>query len=196
MNHFLIDQALNLSANKTPAENWTELRPLWEDLPQSAQKRHALNKAVGAQTMEFRHHNVEFGYTYSPAASTAVVDDGSPPYVPLDPIRLYEPSTQPGHPLPHAWVEREGERIALGTLAYHGQFLLIAGEDGQEWVAAAERLAAAGAPAAPRHPGRRHRRRLCRCPLLLAQATRHISRRRGAGPARPLHRLSVTARRG
>ncbi len=89
--------------------------------------------------MEFRNHHVEFGYAYQ---SSAVIEDGSPPYVPLDPIRLYEPSTKPGHALPHAWVEREGERIALGTLVYHGQFLLIAGEEGQDWVAAARRLAA------------------------------------------------------
>ena len=22
-------------------------------------------------------------------------------------VRLYQPSTKPGHPIPHAWVERE-----------------------------------------------------------------------------------------
>ena len=138
MNHFTIDRALNISADKTPAKNWGELRPLWEDLPRSAEKRHNLNMAIGSQTMEFRHHNVEFGYTYH---SSAVIDDGSAPYVPLDPIRLYEPSTKPGHPLPHAWVEREGERIALGTLVHDGYFLLIAGEDGQDWIRAAQQIA-------------------------------------------------------
>ena len=139
MNHYTIDQALGLSPDKSPEDNWAEVRPLWEDLPASADKRHALNRAIGSQTIEFRHHNVEFGYTYR---SSAAVDDGSPPYVPLDPVRLYEPSTKPGHPLPHAWVEREGERLALGTLVDGGHFVLIAGEEGQAWVDAAEKLAA------------------------------------------------------
>src|SRR3989441_508043 len=139
MNHYTIDQALGLSPDKSPEDNWAEVRPLWEDLPGSADKRHALTRAIGSQTIEFRHHNVEFGCTYR---SSAVVDDGSAPYVPLDPVRLYEPSTKPGHPLPHAWVEREGERLALGTLVDGGHFVLIAGEEGQAWVDAAEKLAA------------------------------------------------------
>lgn len=140
MNHFTIDQALNLSADNTPEQNWAELRPLWEDLPTSHGKRHAVNQAIGSQTMEFRHHNVEFGYTYS---SSAIVDDGSPDEVPLDGVRLYEPSTRPGHPMPHAFVEREGERVPLGTLVHGGKFLLVAGEDGHDWVEAANKLAAA-----------------------------------------------------
>jgi 2,4-dichlorophenol 6-monooxygenase len=62
--------------------------------------------------------------------------------VPLDPVRLYEPSTRPGHPLPHAWVERSGERLALGSFVHGGYFVLVAGEDGQPWIEAAEKLAA------------------------------------------------------
>ena len=141
MNHFTIDQALNLSEDKTPEQNWAELMPLWdESLPGSAEKRHALNAAIVSQTMEFHHHNVEFGYRYH---STAVVDDGSPAYVPLDPVRLYEPGTQPGAPLPHALVELQGQRIALGSLVGSGQFLVIAGEQGGAWVEAANQLAQA-----------------------------------------------------
>jgi 2,4-dichlorophenol 6-monooxygenase len=56
-------------------------------------------------------------------------------------VRIYEPSTRPGSPLPHAWVEREGERIALGSLVHDGHFVLIAGEDGQAWVDAARVVA-------------------------------------------------------
>ncbi len=137
-NHFNIDKALSLTPEKTAKENWDELRPLWEDLPNSAEKRHAVNSAIVSQTMEFRHHNVEFGYTY---ASTAIVDDGTPPLMPLDKVRIYQPSTRPGHPLPHAWVEKEGTRIALNALVHGGKFVLIAGEDGQSWVDAAHELA-------------------------------------------------------
>ena len=91
-NHFNIDKALSLSPEKTVKEKWDELRPLWEDRPNSAQKRHTVNSAIVSQTMEFRHHNIEFGYTY---ASSAIVSDGTPKPVPLDKIRIYQPSTRP-----------------------------------------------------------------------------------------------------
>lgn len=140
MNHATIDQALSLSPDNTPEQNWAELAPLWHDGPQSAAKRQAVNQAVASQTIEFHHHNTEFGYRYD---STAVVPDGSPAYVPLDDVRLYEPSTQPGAPLPHAFVEREGDQFALGTLVHGGKFLVLAGPEGQAWVEAANKIAAA-----------------------------------------------------
>jgi 2,4-dichlorophenol 6-monooxygenase len=139
MNHFSIDEALNLSARKTPEQNWAQLRPLWEDCPESKAKRHALNQAIASQTIEFRHHNVEFGYVYR---SGAIVDDGRVAPVPVDAVRLYTPSTRPGHPMPHAWVEREGDRMPLCELVSGGRFVLLAGETGAAWVQAAEKLAA------------------------------------------------------
>jgi len=138
LNHFTIDQAIGLSPKASAEENWAALRPIWTDMPGSAEKRHALNAAVGSQTMEFRHHHVEFGYTYPDGA---IVGDGTPEPEPLDPIRLYEPSTRPGHPLPHAFVERAGKRVSIGELVSTGKFLLIAGEDGQAWCEAAAQLA-------------------------------------------------------
>lgn len=138
MNHFRIDQALDLSPDKTAEENWAELEPIFDDHhPEAAEKRHALNKAVASQTMEFRHHNIEFGYTYT---SSAIIGDGTD-YTPLSKIRIYEPSTRPGHPLPHAYVERSNERIALSSLVSTGKFLVLAPDEGQAWVDAANELA-------------------------------------------------------
>jgi 2,4-dichlorophenol 6-monooxygenase len=138
LNHFTIDQALHLSREKSAEENWNAIRPLWQDMPDSPQKRHALNSAIVSQTMEFRHHNVEFGYVYD---SHAIVRDGTPARVPLDKVRIYEPSTKPGHPLPHAWIEKGGDRIALNTLVHGGKLVLIAGENGQPWIDAAAKVA-------------------------------------------------------
>ncbi len=77
-----------------------------------------------AQSMEFSELNVEFGYMYD---SGAVVSDGTPTPVPVDDIRVYEPSTRPGSPLPHAWIDLEdGNRLALRDLVAPGRFLLIA----------------------------------------------------------------------
>jgi 2,4-dichlorophenol 6-monooxygenase len=52
-----------------------------------------------AQSMEFSELNVEYGYTYE---SAAVVPDDSAAPEPADDIRVYEPSTRPGAPLPHS----------------------------------------------------------------------------------------------
>ena len=57
-------------------------------------------------------------------------------------IRIYQPSTRPGHPLPHAEVDGDdGVRHALAELVAPGRFLLIAGERGAEWCQAAQKLA-------------------------------------------------------
>jgi 2,4-dichlorophenol 6-monooxygenase len=54
---------------------------------------------------------------------------------------VYEPSTRPGAPLPHAWIEDEdGERRPIKDLVAPGRFLLIAGEDGGSWCEAANEL--------------------------------------------------------
>jgi 2,4-dichlorophenol 6-monooxygenase len=138
MNHSSVVTALGLSPEKSVEENWDALRPLWDDLPDSGPRRHAVSQAIATHSIEFRQHGVDFGYSYN---SGAIVDDGSPPELRVDPVRIHEPSTRPGSPLPHAWVEREGVRMALGSLVHDGHFVLIAGEDGQAWVDAAKTLA-------------------------------------------------------
>ena len=55
---------------------------------------------------------------------------------------MYKPTTRPGAPLPHAWIDDEdGNRRAIKDLAAPGRFLLIAGEDGHAWCEAARQLA-------------------------------------------------------
>ena len=46
-------------------------------------------------------------------------------------MRIYTPSTRPGAPLPHAWIDDEEEhRRPIKDLVGPGRFLLIAGEEG------------------------------------------------------------------
>jgi 2,4-dichlorophenol 6-monooxygenase len=55
---------------------------------------------------------------------------------------VYQPSTRPGSPLPHAWIDDEdGNRRPIKDLVAPGRFLLIAGEDGEAWCEAAQALA-------------------------------------------------------
>ncbi|KOV52548.1 hypothetical protein ADL00_37050 [Streptomyces sp. AS58] len=131
-------EVMGLSPDKSAEENWAALRLFWEDGPGAVERRHAFTQWLGNLTLVFHQHNTDFGYTYD---SPAIVGDSTPAPAPLDAIRLYQPSTRPGHPLPHAWVDRAGERTALRELIHGGHFALIAGEDGHDWVEAATQIA-------------------------------------------------------
>ena len=146
INHFgVINPALGVSHEQTEEENLAALRRVWSERPEDAEHRAAVLRAIRSQSMEFSEHNVEYGYRY---ASAAIVPDGSPEPVSPDDVRIYTPSTRPGAPLPHAWIDDEhGARRPIKDLVRPGRFLLIAGEDGGAWVDAARELAgAAGVP--------------------------------------------------
>jgi 2,4-dichlorophenol 6-monooxygenase len=135
MNHMAIAEAMGFSRGGGAEANLAALRRALGDAPADVAHRRAALAAIAGQSMEFREHNVEYGYTY---ASPAVVADGTPEPTPLDDIRLYVPGTRPGAPLPHAEVEDlDGGRHALMDLVPPDRFLLIAGEDGGAWIDAA-----------------------------------------------------------
>jgi len=137
--HFHIDRALGLEDAAGAAANWANMAQLWDNDPAHDAMRRNVYKAVQRNRIGFRHHNIEFGATY---ASDAVVADGGPRHVPLDAIRIYEPSTRPGHPVPHAWISKSGPKVAIGEMVADGHFVLVAGEQGADWVTAAHRLVA------------------------------------------------------
>jgi 2,4-dichlorophenol 6-monooxygenase len=141
LNHFEIGAVLGVSPEHTAEQNMEHLRRMWSGRPEDAGHRAGVLRAMRAQSMEFSELNVEYGYSYQ---SAAVVPDGSTAPAPADEIRVYQPSTRPGAPLPHAWIEDEdGNRRPVKDLVTPGRFLLIAGEDGHPWCEAARQLAAA-----------------------------------------------------
>ena len=140
VNHFGIGVTLGVSHENTPEQNMEQLRRMWSGRPEDAEHRSGVLRAIRAQSMEFNELNVEYGYSYQ---SAAVVPDGSAAPAPIDEIRVYQPSTRPGAPLPHAWIDDEdGNRRPVKDLLGPGRFLLIAGEDGHAWCQAARQLAA------------------------------------------------------
>lgn len=140
VNHFEIGAALGVRPDNTTEQNMERLRRMWSGRPEDAAHRSAVLRAMRAQSMEFSELNIEYGYRYQ---SAAVVPDGSAAPAPVDEIRVYQPSTRPGSPLPHAWIDDEdGDRRAIKDLVAPGRFLLIAGEDGQAWCEAARQLVA------------------------------------------------------
>ena len=120
----------------TVDEKWARVARLWSGDPADAAFVDEVGAMMAEHSMEFHEQNVEYGYTYE---STAVVPDGSERLPNPDPVRMYVMDARPGHPLPHAWIERGqgGERISTVDLVRPGRFLLIAGEDGRAWCDAA-----------------------------------------------------------
>ncbi|MEV6209103.1 FAD-dependent monooxygenase [Kitasatospora sp. NPDC051914] len=140
MNHIAINALFGGGPGAGEEENWRQARRLWSEDPADVDFRRTFLAAVAAQSMEFNELGVEFGYTYD---SAAVVPDGTPAPDNPDPVRIYQPAARPGHPLPHAWLEDlDGRRTALAHLVRPGRLLLIAGENGQAWCEAAEKIAA------------------------------------------------------
>jgi 2,4-dichlorophenol 6-monooxygenase len=138
MAHMEIGQAFGLSHEASAEANWAQVKRILSDKPEDAEHRRTALRAIRRLSMEANELNVEYGYRYR---SAAIVPDGTPEPVAIDDVRLYEPSTYPGSPLPHAWLDDEdGRRLAIKDLVRPGRFLLIAGEDGQDWCAAAASL--------------------------------------------------------
>ena len=140
-NQFVIVAAAGVSHEQSEQENLASLRRLWSGRPEDAQHRSEVLRHIRAQSMEFSELNVELGYHYE---SDAIVSEPGPRAPSVDPIRIYTPSTRPGSPLPHAWIDDEdGRRRPIRDLLAPGTFLLIAGEEGEDWCAAARQLAEA-----------------------------------------------------
>jgi 2,4-dichlorophenol 6-monooxygenase len=141
VNQFAINLESGISHEHSESQNLARLRRLWSDRPEDREHRSRLLRHIRMQSMEFSEHNVELGYRYE---SAAIVDDGLPAPDPIEPTRVYEPSTRPGSPLPHAWIDDEdGRRRPIKDLVGPGRFLLIAGEQGEAWCDAASDLAGA-----------------------------------------------------
>lgn len=135
VNHFAIGRELGVSPKNTPEQNLELLRRVWSDRPGRRRAARGGSPRDARTALEFSELNVEYGYSSN---SAAVVPDGTPAPVQLDDIRIYEPSTRPGAPLPRAWIDDEdGNRRPIKDLVTPGRFVLIAGENGQAWCDAA-----------------------------------------------------------
>ena len=73
---------------------------------------------------------LDLGYCYR---SAAVIEDGTPAADDLD----YVPSGRPGCRAPHVWVEVDGRRVSTIDL-FGRHFVLLTGQAGAEWMAAAQ----------------------------------------------------------
>jgi 2,4-dichlorophenol 6-monooxygenase len=139
MNHVVVGQGMGFMPGADTETNLSRLRRALGDCPEDIPHRRRALAAIAMQSMEFREHYVEYGQRYD---SQAVVADGTPDAISPDDVRLYVPGTWPGAPLPHAEIEdADGRRVPLMSLVPTGEFLLIAGENGEAWCEAAQEIA-------------------------------------------------------
>jgi 2,4-dichlorophenol 6-monooxygenase len=139
VNHLAIIATAGVGPEKSAAGNWESLRRVWSEEPEDADHRATVLRGIRHQSMEFNEHNVEYGFAHE---SAAIVADGTPKPENPDDVRIYIPSTRPGSPLPHAWIEDiDGERRPIKDLVRPGAFLVIAGEEGTAWCEAAKQVA-------------------------------------------------------
>ena len=116
---------IGFAPQNTPEQNWNNVRRVWAPGPAADRVRCDLREGLAKLLPTYNHLGINFGYTYGSAAA---------------PARVYQPSTLPGHSLPHAWLEDLHGHTALADLVGSGNFVLIAGEDGEEWCRAARAL--------------------------------------------------------
>ena len=77
---------------------------------------------------------LQLGYVY---AEGALVPDGSEAPALENPVREYQASSRPGARLPHAWLERAGERVSSLDLVRIDGFTLISWGEHEAWAEAA-----------------------------------------------------------
>lgn len=135
LGYAVMAQAMGVDdVHATAEERWARLRRLWDGAPENAGHRRTVRDLMAAQSQEFHEHDVEYGYRHR---SAAVIDDESPD-PPEQDFRMFFPTTRPGCPLPHAWLEDDDfRRLSTLDLVSVDRFALLAGERGEPWREAA-----------------------------------------------------------
>ena len=185
-------QAMGLDdVDATAEERWARVARLWSDRPEDAGHRRAVRDLMAAQSQEFHEHDVEYGYHHR---SAAVIDDGSPEPPERD-FRMFVPSTRPGCPLPHAWLEDDDfRRQSSLDLVSVDRFTVLAGERGEPWRDAAGLVAAElGVPIDAWCIGHTSARP-ARPPAAIRAGAGIRTRGRRTRAPRPLHRLPFDGR--
>ena len=136
-----LEVAIGLDKAQTEEQAWATLQELYADSPISAARRHKLADAIKLQDYRSNALGVDLGQRYT---SRAIVAEDTPFPEPASGDRElnYLPTTHPGAPMPHAWIEHNRKKLAMHDLAGHGRFTLIVGVGGEPWVRAAAEVSA------------------------------------------------------
>ncbi|OYN94955.1 2,4-dichlorophenol 6-monooxygenase [Enemella evansiae] len=134
-----LPSAFGIVAGQDDATGQAALDDYFAPTPTGAEKRRLVNEVLDEADIQFNAHGVEMNQRYT---SSAVIPDGARQGFTRDAEMHYQPTTLPGAVLPHAWLDHDGEQVSTLDLVGRGEFTLVAGIDADEWVAAAEAVAA------------------------------------------------------
>ncbi|POX52002.1 aromatic ring hydroxylase [Streptomyces sp. Ru71] len=135
----MTEAALGLGPHIPPQRRSSAFETFFDPSPVGAVTRARAAEFFGTHRAECQAHDLEIGFAYEEGA---LVPDGSEPPVRAPMGDAYQPTTRPGHRLPHAWIERDGQRLSTHDLVGKTTgFALITGPAGTGWAEAAEQVA-------------------------------------------------------
>jgi 2,4-dichlorophenol 6-monooxygenase len=134
-NHALIDAGIGLTPGAPLEVNAAAFEQLFSDTLLGQGLRARAVEAINTQRFEFQAHDVEMGFCYERGA---LVPDGTAAPPRSSTGTVYRPTTRPGHRLPHAWLQKSGQRVSTHDLiGSKGAFALLSGGDRERWAKAA-----------------------------------------------------------
>jgi len=92
--------------------------------------RERIAVAIEHQRDHFDMLGLQLGFAYE---AGALVPDGAERRAAENPVRDFVPTSRPGSRVPHAWVERAGERVSVLDLLPYDTFTVLAGPEGAAW---------------------------------------------------------------
>ncbi len=105
------------------------------ELPEGESVRRRISDGVPAQHEQLRSQGQQFGFIYE---SSAIVSDGTDPE--RSTVSDYRPTGHPGARAPHLWIDYPAGTPRSTVELNDGDFLVLAGQSGQAWSAAANSL--------------------------------------------------------
>ncbi|WP_225840381.1 FAD-dependent monooxygenase [Streptomyces sp. NK08204] len=135
----MTDTAIGLGPHVPPQLRPSVFESYFAPSPVGAVTRARAAEFFETHRAECRAHDMEIGFAYEDGA---LVPDGTEPPARSPMGTDYHPTTRPGHRLPHAWIERDGQRLSTHDLTgASAGFVLITGAAGTPWAEAAEQVA-------------------------------------------------------
>ena len=134
-----IFEALGLTDTQDPVKMKKNMDERKQNSPKAEKQRQALREAIAFKKYEFDAHGVEMNHRYK---SNSVLTEGDKdPEFKKDKELFYQPTTNPGARIPHAWVyDKTGVKHSLLDLCGKGNFSIFTGIGGEEWLKAAKNI--------------------------------------------------------
>lgn len=130
----VMDAALGMSPESSAEDNREAIMAYFDEThPEHENKRRAVERASETLDLEFQAPGAEVGWFY-PGIGDATDEDHEPHLLEDGDLNsaLAVSSTVPGHHLPHVWVYREDQKVAIRDLIPLDKLLLI-GDDDPGW---------------------------------------------------------------